>query len=404
MIKIMGWIYALAISIMGISIGIIVVMWLYAHLVVILYILAFMLITWFIVWGTKELINKYLNNSSRMKINKTKASTIIDKNTSVSKSALERVGFPDGLTFDDLMNDSDINENNSNLPSAPRLIEYENFPTSKTKFGLIDENGVLVIPCEYDKSGKIIIDLIYEEVTGFQDNVAIVKTLIKSENNLVIHSCYGLLDKKGNFIINHYDYIRKTDNDLYVVEKDKKYGAVDKIGSFVIPLIYDYMDTNLSDDKLIVSKLGGKYGILDYCGKIIIPFMYENLRNFSDGLACFEIIRDDGTQKVGYINKKNEIIIPPIYHEGYDFNDGNAEVRIYLDSSTDRFSRYIDIIIDKKGIELERVEGEEEIEDYSENYSMADYPDDSFSHNSYYNDGLDMDQQSKEYWEDLGLY
>ena len=78
---------------------------------------------------------------------------------------------------------------------------------------------------------------------------------------------------------------------------------------------------------------------------------------------------------------------------------------MYLDTSNSRFEGYVEISINKKGIELEREEIEDEISDESAEYCNNDFYDDDFSlNNSHYNDGLDMDQQSKEYWEDLGLY
>lgn len=294
------------------------------------------------------------------------------------------------------------------------------------KFGLTNENGFDITKFEFDeikefkcglarvkknekygfidKTGKKIIDCIFSEASEFKNNRAIVKTQLQGENVTKLMHYYGILDVTGDYIINHFDYINSlTFNDeLFIVEKNNKKGGINNDGIFIIPLIYDYIDIFRSEDELIIAKLNEKYGALNYYGETIIPFIYNNLNGFSDGLARFETVNENGIQKIGYINKENEIIIPAIYDDGYDFHDGVAYVKVYLDTSNSRFEKYVEILIDKKGIELEREEMEDEI--YDEYCNNDFYDEDSSNNNSHYNDGLDMDQQSKEYWEDLGLY
>ncbi|HEY5587533.1 MAG TPA: WG repeat-containing protein [Candidatus Paceibacterota bacterium] len=323
--------------------------------------------------------------------------------------------FQDGLA---IVSIEDLNENISN--------NYSN--ALSIKFGLVDEIGSEVTLCEYDeikifiggisivkkgnkygfidKKGKAITDCIFTYASEIKNNTAIVATDFQGEKKTKSKSYYGLLDVRGNFIINHCDYIHTVNNNdnLFIVEKNNKSGGVNKDGIFVIPQIYDYIDIFGYEDGLLTAKLGEKYGAIDYFGKTIIPFTYDKLNCFSEGLALFEIVNEDGIEKIGYINSENEIIIPAIYDDGYNCYQGTVCVKLYLDTSNSRFDRYVEILIDKNGIELERVEKEEEIFDETENYNNQDYYDKSTNNDSHYNDSLDMDQQSKEYWEDLGLY
>ena len=65
---------------------------------------------------------------------------------------------------------------------------------------------------------------------------------------------YGYIDKIGKVVIDiKYDNIYGFPDDLIVVKKDGKYGCMDKSEKVVIPLIYDDIYT-LTDGLLEVHK------------------------------------------------------------------------------------------------------------------------------------------------------
>ena len=120
------------------------------------------------------------------------------------------------------------------------------------------------------------------------------------------------------------------ETDLAVVSVDGIYGAVNRNGEAVIPIIYDYAMVKFSEGLLAVKK-GNKWGYVDANNNVIIPFEYDNLHTygsaigsefmfngslrgvadyFSDGKI---FVRKNG--KIGIVNTKNEIVFPFIYKD-----------------------------------------------------------------------------------------
>ena len=77
---------------------------------------------------------------------------------------------------------------------------------------------------------------------------------------------------------------------LAMVQKDGKYGAINKSNQTVIPFQYDELWP--VNEGLIVYKQGGKYGYLDTTGKVVIPAQYANASGFNMGMA----VAYDGTK------------------------------------------------------------------------------------------------------------
>ena len=119
---------------------------------------------------------------------------------------------------------------------------------------------------------------------------------------------------------------------------------------------------------------------MDNKGKIVITPLYESAISFSEGIAA---VKKDG--KWGFIDKDNAIIVPCEYDEvTANYTDGKGELKkentIYL--------------FDNKG---NLINNYEEEADYHE-WHYNGYDDVSVYDNPYYNDNLDMDQQSIEFW------
>lgn len=145
---------------------------------------------------------------------------------------------------------------------------------------------------------------------------------------------------------------------LFRVEKDGKYGYIDKTGKVVIPFQYDGADrffeglaSVLVGAKLVdvevtvygtggappVKKLekqlvGGKYGYIDTTGKMVIPpYIYAG--KFSEGLAAVGVGGKwfgnlYGGGKLGYIDKTGKMVISPKFSYAHEFSEGLALVAV----------------------------------------------------------------------------
>ena len=120
------------------------------------------------------------------------------------------------------------------------------------------------------------------------------------------------------------------ETDLAVVSVDGIYGAVNRNGETIIPIIYDYAMIRFSEGLLAVKK-GNKWGYVDENHNIVIPFEYENLQTYGSAIGAEDMFNgsfrgvadyfSDGkifvrkNDKIGVIDKKNKIIFPFIYKD-----------------------------------------------------------------------------------------
>lgn len=149
---------------------------------------------------------------------------------------------------------------------------------------------------------------------------------------------------------------------LFRVEKDGKYGYIDKTGKVVIPLQYDdagpfsegratvvvgakLVDVEVTEygtggvppvKKVEKRLIGGKYAYIDGTGKMVIP-PYDYSGEFSEGLAVVAVggkwithgaISLHGGGKYGYIDKTGQILISPQYSQASSFSEGLAHVAV----------------------------------------------------------------------------
>lgn len=135
---------------------------------------------------------------------------------------------------------------------------------------------------------------------------------------------FGFIDKLGKEIIPcKYDDADDFFNGLAVVKIGDKNGAINQHDKFVIPCIYEYLE--IFKDTTVKARLNDKEGLLNCSGKTIIPFEYEECGNFSEGIAP---VKKDGLY--GFVDNNNKLVIPCKYEELYDgigFADGLAGVR-----------------------------------------------------------------------------
>lgn len=87
------------------------------------------------------------------------------------------------------------------------------------------------------------------------------------------------------------------------MEKEGKWGFVDRFGETAIPFEYDW--TGPFHDGLAMVKRGGQIGYINMAGKTVIDFQYENSLGFHEGYATvFQ------NHQVGVIDKQGNPVIP----------------------------------------------------------------------------------------------
>ena len=192
------------------------------------------------------------------------------------------------------------------LPNADMAVdtwEAEDLEYKKEngKYGFIDK-----------RNGKVRIPFIYDDARNFSESLAKVEKDYK----------YGFIDKIGKEIIPPiYDYANNYSEGLVCVrcEGNGGWGFIDKTGKVRVPFIYDYAQRFC--EGLASVRKGDKWGFIDKTGKEIIPFIYDEAHFFSEGLA-----RVKKGDKYGFIDKTGEEIIPFIYDEADSFDKGLAAV------------------------------------------------------------------------------
>lgn len=260
------------------------------------------------------------------------------------------------------------------------------------KFKLNDKYGLI------DNTGRIILSNKYHAIGKFVDNLACVRVDVKSADSNKETDLYGYVDLQGNEVLPvEYEFIGKRFNNRSVVMKGGKwcFFGIDDHKLTAFPEVA-YLGPCVSDDLCKVN-IGGQYdkeknrvtgGLFGYCsinGKTVIEIVYESAYNFSEGLAA---VKRNG--KWGFINTFGEVVVPCKYDEvDSSYKDGIGR----LTKGQEVF------VFDCNGNLMESYTKEEyEEDDYYQTYD-DDTP--SVYDNPYYNDNLDMDQQSIEFWNSI---
>ncbi|MGI9652085.1 WG repeat-containing protein [Chryseobacterium sp. RLHN22] len=131
----------------------------------------------------------------------------------------------------------------------------------------------------------------------------------RDQNHIPGTEKFGLLDGKGNFIIdlnNDYEGIGVGDSVIYVI-KNNLYGTVNDKNEIVIPIEYSTLE--IDDKNRIRAQKKSKYGVINHLNKIIIPFQYDFIGStMPDGKGFLAIVRTEN--KTSVINQDNQLIVP----------------------------------------------------------------------------------------------
>lgn len=208
------------------------------------------------------------------------------------------------------------------------------------KYGFIDKTGKEVIPLIYDysydfseglafaclngkcgyinKFGNETISFEYDDNSGstFENGIAIVEKNKK----------FGLIDRSGKAITPFkYSKIDFFEDGLAKVSAEEKVGFVNRNGKEVIPL--ELAAASSFSEGLAAVRVGNRYGFIDKTGKTVIPFKYDLVKDFSEGLAAVNV-GGFGAGKYGFIDKTGKEIIPLKYDSVGDFHEDFASVEL----------------------------------------------------------------------------
>lgn len=156
-----------------------------------------------------------------------------------------------------------------------------------------------------DKTGKVIVEPVYEDAGDFHDGLAYVKR----EDKL-----YGFVDTNGRFVVEpKFTYARSFSDGLAVVyflddaRKDVMRAYINTSGKVVIKLSGDFSyEPQPFSEGFANFHNGSKWGYIDKSGKVAIEPKYEVAFPFSEGLAKVRV-----GEKYGFIDKTGKMVIEP---------------------------------------------------------------------------------------------
>jgi hypothetical protein len=249
------------------------------------------------------------------------------------------------------------------------------------RVGILNEKGDYIIPNQFLSVGEYEngLSLIVESVDGTYSKDSLRE--------------YGYMDLEGNIVLSSCSYISKQSEGLSVVCRKGVWGFFNILerkttkveGSSYVGLPHDDLaKANYGGTYTQKDVIGGKWGFVDKNGNIVINPTFDYVYNFSEGIAAVKI-----GDKYGFIDTAGVLIVPCEYDEVKShFEEDEGKLikgdKVYV------FNRIGELVSDY----------------YKENNEGNDY--DSLEDNSpsiydnpYYNDNLDMDQQSIEFWNSL---
>ncbi|MBR3696885.1 MAG: WG repeat-containing protein [Clostridia bacterium] len=162
---------------------------------------------------------------------------------------------------------------------------YENIRAIPYNLLVVGNNGLYGV-VDFSQNNKQILSVKYENLEFIQNS---------QEFFMSADSTVGLLDKNGKTIIKpmEYDEISILDEvkQLYLVNKDGKYGVLNRSGDIIVHVDYDRIglknindfgnniedirNPNLLFDECIVVGANSKYGLFDTDGKELLKTNYE---------------------------------------------------------------------------------------------------------------------------------
>ena len=179
------------------------------------------------------------------------------------------------------------------------------------KYGVVNKAGVMTVDAKYD---------LLEALAN--------PAYIKAE----IDDMFGVIDAEGRVIVPlEYDFVGNMSEDIIVVSKDGLYGCFDKDGKLVIPLESEEIREYVGGMARV--RQNRKFGFMDKNGQILVNPFSDEVENFSEGCALVTL-----KDKKGFVTLQGDWITAPMYDGGTSFSGGMATLSMngkhgYIDKS-----------------------------------------------------------------------
>ncbi|MBL7918255.1 MAG: WG repeat-containing protein [Bacteroidia bacterium] len=215
------------------------------------------------------------------------------------------------------------------------LKTYPSFPFKADVLKELELNEVEFIPAEHndmfgfvDTAGNFIIKPAYDEVSAFQEGLAIVHKgdsvfFINKENKNTLQKYFSdaqtffnglapvkikndwfFIDRMGEIKSTAFEEINEVSENIYIVKKGNLYGAVNAFGEILIEPRYEQLGD--FKNQIAYCQLEGKYGFINLSGYIHKP-EFEWISEFNENnLAIYKL-----NNKYGLIKGNGEILTPP---------------------------------------------------------------------------------------------
>ena len=199
------------------------------------------------------------------------------------------------------------------------------------KYGVVDEEGVVYTPVNYDEIS------LFQEGNNYRDNVYKCQRdgklgLVNSQDITLLQCEYSIIKHSGEYV-----YLVKNGKNGYAELK-----GTDEVKS-LIPCIYDKLES-YSKDAPMRATYNGKEGMIDGNNKIIIPFEYSNIGKFYNvGAYNMAWVEQDG--KYGIYNIDGTVIQPWDIEKAYVMNENSGTTYLTFDDFPDPSTPYIHIVV-----------------------------------------------------------
>lgn len=219
-----------------------------------------------------------------------------------------------------------------------KSINYFIFEDKNGKNGLLDIEGNVLISPQYESMAPY-----YNISSGTTDylvvqhnslygvislsNEVITPLKYKSYSNIYIRDHITLEDEEGYMLYSlkdnsifhslHFDHIRESSGPYALIKKEGKAAFLNKVTlELVFPFKYEDISES-TEDSLFTVSLNEKYGLVDKNDKVFIPCIYDEPLYPSCGNKF--VVKKD--YQYGIVNLKNEIIYGMIPHPIIAYSD-----------------------------------------------------------------------------------
>ena len=150
----------------------------------------------------------------------------------------------------------------------------------------------------YKKNGSLISSAAYDQVSDFENGMAIVKQ----------GATYGYLSLDGREVKPVYQEARFFEDGLATVKEKGRWGVIDMTGRYVVSPTYKDTGAAFEEGRLAVKNQKNLWGYIDREGKEIIPPAYKAVSPaFSEGCAAVQ----DESKLWGFIDTEGRVIAKP---------------------------------------------------------------------------------------------